>query len=154
MVFKLSDVFFIFSHYMKSIIHRSIAVFMAGVVLFTTMSFAVDIHYCGDSLIDFSFVQQVESCGMEKTPTAANCDKSAITEKPCCKDQQLIKQGQDDLKISFEQLSFQQQIFVVSVAYSYISLFEGTESTVVPFVAYPPPFIERDVQVLHQTFLI
>lgn len=127
---------------------------MAGVVLFTTMSFAVDMHYCGDTLVDFSFIQQVGSCGMEEMPTVANCENSSITEKSCCKDQQLIKQGKDDLKISFEQLSFQQQIFVASLTYSYISIFEGTESNVVPFVAYPPPFIERDVQVLHQTFLI
>ncbi|SRX54843.1 HYC_CC_PP family protein [Aequorivita sp. CIP111184] len=139
---------------MKSLIHKSIAVFMAGVVLFTTMSFAVDIHYCGDTLVDFSFTQQVDSCGMEEMPTVANCENSSITEKSCCKDQQFIKQGKDDLKISFEQLSLQQQIFVASLTYSYISIFEGTESNVVPFVAYPPPFIERDVQVLHQTFLI
>ncbi|SRX75317.1 HYC_CC_PP family protein [Aequorivita antarctica] len=139
---------------MKSLIHKTIAVFMAGVVLFTTMSFAVDMHYCGDTLVDFSFIQQVGSCGMEEMPTVANCENSSITEKSCCKDQQLIKQGKDDLKISFEQLSLQQQIFVASLSYSYISIFEGTESNVVPFVAYPPPFIERDVQVLHQTFLI
>ncbi|AFL82617.1 hypothetical protein Aeqsu_3186 [Aequorivita sublithincola DSM 14238] len=139
---------------MKKLIHNSIAVIMAGVVLFTTMSFAVDFHYCGDTLVDFSFVQQADSCGMEKTPIVANCENSSVSEKPCCKDQQLIKQGQDDLKISFDQLSFQQQIFVTSLTFSYISLFEGTESTAIPFVAYPPPFIERDVKVLHQTFLI
>ncbi len=139
---------------MKSIIHKSLAVFMAGVVLFTTMSFAVDIHYCGDTLVDFSFVQKVDTCGMEKMADTSSCENPSVSEKSCCKDHQFVKQGQDDLKLSFDQLSFGQQIFVASFAYSYISLFEATQSTEVPFVAYPPPFIERDVQVLHQTFLI
>ncbi len=46
---------------MKQFIHKSMAVFMAAVVLMTTMSFTVDMHYCGDSLVDFSFVQKVEN---------------------------------------------------------------------------------------------
>lgn len=139
---------------MKSLVHKSLAVFMAGVVLFTTMSFAVSMHYCGDTLVDFSFIQKAKTCGMEKTPNVSNCENSSITEKSCCSDQQLIKQGKEDLKISFDQLSFQQQIFVASFAYSYINLFEVTQASKASFVPYPPPFIERDLQVLHQTFLI
>lgn len=139
---------------MKSVIHKSLAVFMAGVVLFTTMSFAVDVHYCGNTMVDFSFVQKADTCGMEKLSPISSCENSSINEKSCCKDEQFVKQGQQDLKISFDQLSFGQQIFVASFAYSYISLFEATQSTDAAFVTLPPPFIERDVQVLHQTFLI
>ena len=51
---------------MKQLIHKSMTVFMAAVVLMTTMSFTIDMHYCGDSLVDFSFVQKAETCGMEK----------------------------------------------------------------------------------------
>ena len=150
----LSEVFFIVSHYMKSVIHKSLAIFMAGVVLFTTMSFALDVHYCGDTMVDFSFIQKVDTCGMEKISNASSCENSSISEKSCCKDHQFVKQAQEDLKISFDQFSFGQQLFVVSFAYSYISLFEATNSTEASFADYPPPFIERDVQVLHQTFLI
>lgn len=39
---------------------------MAFVVMFTTMSFTVDMHFCGDSLVDFSLFAKAESCGMEK----------------------------------------------------------------------------------------
>ena len=38
---------------MKKFLHKSMAILMAVVVLFTTMSFTVDMHYCGDSLVDF-----------------------------------------------------------------------------------------------------
>jgi hypothetical protein len=77
-----------------------------------------------------------------------------MTEKSCCTDQQIVKEGKDDLKISFDTLSFEQQTFVAAFTYSYINLFEVTESEEVPFNDYPRPFVKRDVQVLHQTFLI
>lgn len=127
---------------------------MACVVLFTTMSFTLDMHYCGDTLVDFSFVQQVKTCGMEKTQTTSGCENPMLAKTSCCTDQQVTKQGTDNLKISFDTLTFEQQVFVASFTYAYISLFEGTQSTDAPFVAYSPPFVKQDVQVLHQTFLI
>jgi len=139
---------------MKQFIHKSMAVFMAAVVLMTTMSFSVAMHYCGDTLVDFSFVQQAETCGMEKAQDTSACDNDALSQKSCCTDKQLIKEGTNDLKVSFDKLTFEQQVFVASFTYAYISLFEGTESTEVPFTDYSPPFVKRNVQVLHQTFLI
>tara|TARA_R110002167_G_scaffold3508_1_gene17091 strand:+ start:374 stop:769 length:396 start_codon:yes stop_codon:yes gene_type:complete len=130
------------------------AVFMATVVLMTTMSFTLEMHYCGDSLVDFSFLHQVESCGMEKAQVITNCETSTVSEKSCCTDKQLIIEGQEDLKVSFDYLTIEQQVFVASFTFSYISLFEGIESNKVLFVDYSPPFVKQDVQVLHQTFLI
>ena len=130
------------------------AIFMACVVLVTTMSFTVDMHYCGDTLVDFSFIQSAKTCGMEKVQTSKGCEKPMLSEKSCCSDEQIIKEGKDDLKISFDTLSFEQQTLIAAFTYSYINLFEGTESEEVPFEDYPRPFVKRDVQVLHQTFLI
>lgn len=139
---------------MKQFIHKSMAVFMAAVVLMTTMSFTVDMHYCGEILVDFSLFHQVESCGMEKAQGITNCETSTISEKSCCTDKLLIIEGQEDLKVSFDYLTLEQQVFVASFTFSYISLFEGTESNKIPFIDYAPPFLKQDVQVLHQTFLI
>lgn len=127
---------------------------MAAVVLLTTMSFTVDMHYCGDTLVDFSFSQQVETCGMEKMMNRSDCENPTLSEKSCCTDKQVIKEGKDDLKVSFDQLTFEQQLFVVSFTHTYSTLFEGTDSEAVPFFDYAPPFVKQDVQVLHQTFLI
>ena len=139
---------------MKQLIHKSMALFMAIVVLMTTMSFTVDMHYCGDTLVDFSFIQSAKTCGMEKVQANKGCKKPMLSEKSCCSDEQMVKQGQDDLKTSFDALSFEQQTFIAAFTYSYINLFEGTESEEVPFEDYPRPFVKRDVQVLHQTFII
>ncbi|VAW15662.1 FIG00552689: hypothetical protein [hydrothermal vent metagenome] len=127
---------------------------MAIVVLFSTMSFTIDMHYCGDNMVDFSFFRNVETCGMENAQTTSNFEKPEMKKKSCCSDDQLIIEGQDDLKDNFTKLTSEQQIFVASFAYSYISLFEGTESKEVPFFDYSPPYVKRDVQVLHQAFLI
>lgn len=139
---------------MKKFLHNAMAVFMVAVVLMTTMSFTVDMHYCGETLVDFSFTQQAETCGMDKMQSTSSCEDTHLSESSCCSDKQVIKEGQDNLKISFDQLNLEQQIFVASFTYTYINLFEGTESKQIPFVDYAPPFVKRDVQVLHQTFLI
>jgi hypothetical protein len=139
---------------MKSIFHKIISIAMAFVVMFSAMSFTVDIHYCGNNLVDFSFFAETEGCGMEKAQPVKSCENPTMSSTSCCTDQQIVKEGKDDLKITFDTLSFEQQTFIVTFINSYINLFEGTETKEVPFVDYPPPFIKQNVQVLHQTFLI
>ncbi|WP_116772182.1 MULTISPECIES: HYC_CC_PP family protein [Maribacter] len=139
---------------MKQVFHKILSISMAFVVMFSTMSFTVDMHYCGDSLVDFSLFSKADTCGMEKSQANKGCEKLMLSEKDCCTDQQIVKEGKDDLKISFDTLSFEQQTFIAAFTYSYINLFEGTKSEEVPFEDYPRPFVKRDVQVLHQTFLI
>jgi hypothetical protein len=63
-------------------------------------------------------------------------------------------EGQDDFKVSFDQLTVGQQLFITSFAYAYISLFEETENRSPKDWGYAPPPLIRDVQVLYQTFLI
>lgn len=126
---------------------------MATLVLFTTMSFTVDMHYCGDTLVDFSIFDELKTCGMEKKLPAKDV-ANELTEKACCSDLQIVKQGQDDLKFSFDTLNFEQQVFVVSFYTSYINLFEGWDENVIPFKEYNPPYLIRDIQKLHETYLI
>ena len=126
---------------------------MALVVLLSTFSFAVDQHYCGDVLVDFSFFGKAESCGMDMQQASESHDHS-LEKTSCCEDQTLAIAGQDDLKVSFEKLSTEQQLFVVSFIYSYINLYEGFDTKIVPFKDYSPPPLIRDVQVLDQIFLI
>lgn len=128
---------------------------MAFIVLFSTMSFSMDMHYCGDHLVDFSFSQKTDSCLM-KAETAKSSTGCMLMEMEmdCCSDVEIVFEGQEELKISFDQLSFEQQVFVASFVYSYINLFEGYDENTIPFKDYAPPPLIRDVQILDQTFLI
>ncbi|MEO2061681.1 MAG: hypothetical protein ABGW97_01770 [Christiangramia sp.] len=131
---------------------------MAFVVVSTIMSFTLDIHYCGNSLIDFSFFSKAESCGMEadsyRNQLSKPCQNPSIDKKSCCSDQKIVKEGGDDLKLAVNNLIFEQQTFVATFFYTYVNLFEGLDENIVPFKDYSPPFIERDVQILYETYLI
>lgn len=126
---------------------------MAFVVLTTTMSFTVDMHYCGEALVDFSFFTKAEGCGMEKQHVPVPCGTS-ITKKSCCSNQQLRVEGQEDVITAFSTISFEQQTFVAAFCYTYSTLFKGLNKNFIPFKEYSPPFVERDILTLYETYLI
>ncbi len=118
---------------------------MALLVLFSTMSFAIEKHFCGTTLVDVAIFTQAHGCGMEIP---------SDIEKPCCKNDVEIIKGQDELKYSFNDLSLDQQQFVATFVYTYLDLFEGLPEQVIPFKDYSPPNLFYDRQVLHETYLI
>lgn len=126
---------------------------MALLVLLSTVSFTIDSHYCGNTLVDSTIFGSAETCGMEveQKPSTKECD---ITEKDCCSDEQFIVDGQDTLKISFDKLEKEQQLFVATFIYSYVNLFTEEQTENNTFNDYSPPPLVRDIQVLDQTFLI
>lgn len=128
---------------------------MALLVLCTTTSFTVDMHYCGEHLMDFSIFGNPERCAMQPE-VSHNLDTCPMMEMKmdCCSDVELSNFGQDDLKVEFSQLSFEHQVFLTTYVYSYVNLFIGRFKENVPFRDYSPPPLIQDVQILNQTFLI
>lgn len=125
---------------------------MAFVVLFSTMSFTIDMHYCGDTLVETAVFHKAKGCGMEmEKPSNDDC---SISKKNCCDDEQLAIQGQDELQLQVDKISFEKQIFVASFVYSYINLFENLEENVVSFKDYSPPLVTRQIYKLDETYLI
>ena len=125
---------------------------MAIVVLFSTMSFTIDMHYCGDSLVETAIFKKAKGCGMEmENPSTEGC---SIKVKDCCSDEQLKIDGQDELQLTFDKLTIDQQIFVASFVYTYINLFEGTEEKDTSFRDYIPPPVIRQIYKLDETYLI
>ena len=101
---------------------------MTFVVLFSTMSFTVNMHYCGDTLVESAIFQKAKGCGMEmEKPSTEEC---SITKKNCCDDKQLAIEGQDELQLQVEKITFEQQVFIASFVYTYINLFEGLDNNV------------------------
>jgi hypothetical protein len=140
---------------MKAIIHKISAILMAVVVVFTTMSFSVSMHYCGEMLVNYSFTHTVEGCGMDNmaTATSSSCDE-VLSKKSCCSDEQLIVEGQDEVKVTWDSFSLDQQQLLVVHTYSYIALFLGEEQKETPVKAHAPPLIVDDIYLLDQSFLL
>ena len=126
---------------------------MAFFVLFSTMSFSMDMHFCGDMLVDFKLFQEADSCQMAMDMHSMDM-AGDDTEMQCCSDVELLVPGQDDLQLSFDELSFEQQTFIVAFTIAYSSVFIGIDKYPIPFKEYSPPLLIRDVQLLDQTFLI
>jgi len=137
---------------MKQVFKKITAVLMAFVVLFSTMSFTISEHFCGDLLVDSALFSKAESCGMEmQTSPIEDC---TIKKDNCCSDVIIQFEGQSELKIDFTNLNYEQQLFVTSFTYTYVNLFEGLDKNIVPFKNYTPPLLVWDIQVLDEVYLI
>ena len=82
---------------------------MSFVVLFSTTSFAITEHYCGDTLMDTAIFSKASSCGMETENTSSSSDCSSL-DIDCCTDQQILKNAQDELQTSADKISFEQKV--------------------------------------------
>jgi hypothetical protein len=137
---------------MKQVSHKIASFLMAFVVLFSTMSFTIDMHYCGDTLVETAIFHKAKGCGMEmQNPSSTDC---AVTKKNCCTDVQITIEGQDELKISFDKLTLDQQVFIASFISTYINLFEGLDNNVSSYEEYKPPLVIRRIYKIDETYLI
>ena len=126
---------------------------MAFVVLFSTMSFTIDMHYCGDTLVDTAIFHKAKTCGMEmeKAITGSDC---SITKKDCCSDKQMVVDGQNELQMSFDEISFEQQVFIASFVSAYSNLFEEIKENDSSYNDYKPPLVIRQIFKIDETYLI
>ena len=138
--------------YMKKVIHKILSMLLAFVVLFSTMSFTIDMHFCGDTLVETAVFQKVKGCGMEmQNPSSEGC---SITKKNCCNDEQLLIEGQEDLQLTFDKITIEHQIFIISFFSAYTSLFESSEREYRTYQKYKPPLVKRQIYKLDETYLI
>ena len=125
---------------------------MAFVVLLSTMSFTIDMHFCGDTLVDTAVFKKASDCGMKMNMTSSSdCSKM---KKNCCTEKQISVDGQDELNLAMHQLSLEQQQFIICSIYSYLSLFEAENENIFTDLEYKPPLIVRQVYKLDESYLI
>ncbi|WP_274476163.1 HYC_CC_PP family protein [Mangrovimonas aestuarii] len=141
---------------MKTIVFKICAMFMAIVVLFSTMSFTFDMHYCGDDLVDVSLFKKAKSCGMEKAIKSTSAKKEcSVSKKNCCSDKQQTVTGQDELQqFHIDKLSFKQQLFVATFVHTYLELFESVQDKNDEYREYSPPLFVRPIYKFDETYLI
>nr|WP_111309793.1 hypothetical protein [Confluentibacter sediminis] len=125
---------------------------MAFVVLFSTMSFTINMHFCGYTLVETAIFHKAKGCGMEmENPSTKGC---LITKKNCCDDKQLAIEGQDELQLQVDKFTFEQQLFIASFVHTYVCFFEGLDHNVSTYEEYKPPLVIRHIYKLDETYLI
>lgn len=131
----------------KQVLHRVFSILMAFLVLFSTVSFTIEKHFCGDVLVDVSLFTEAKKCASEAEEIIAKMD--------CCKDTIDVVQGQDELTVkTFDDLEFEQQVFLVAFSHTYFDLFEDLSEREILHKDYSPPNLVYDIQVRDQVFLI
>ncbi len=137
---------------MKKALKKIGAIIMSFVVVLSTMSFSINQHFCGDLLVESAMFSKAH-CGnaMDKPDAEENC---VILDDLCCDDE--IKQV--DFPNNFENylsnLNPEQQQFVVAFTYTYLNLFNNFNKKEPISSYYKIPLVERDLNILYQTFRI
>lgn len=133
---------------MRSISHKLGALALSLLLLFSTLSFTLDMHFCGETLVDFGLYHPAEDCGM-------SMDGQSMDASDCCSDVEVYVQGQDDLNPGLDvspdlpRVVFQ-QVFETWV----MALAEDLPRTFIPFKEYSPPRLVCDISIRDQSFLI
>lgn len=135
----------------KAILHKTFSFIMALLVLFSTVSFTVEKHFCGDVLIDSAVFSEAQKCKME----AFEIELAKLTKKHCCKDIIEVIEGQDQLKPSkVEHIPPQQKVVMTSYIYAFNHTIQELPKLIIPHKHYSPPDLIIDIQVLDEVFLI
>lgn len=128
---------------------------MALLVVCSTLCFSIEKHLCGTMLVDAAIFSEVGACGSDAKVCGEEMGPGmAIADDSCCTNQKMTVEGQDELKISFQSLNFDQQLFLGTFTKSFIYLFEELSQGIIPFEHYSPPRLVLDIQILDEVFLI
>ncbi|MCD8401746.1 HYC_CC_PP family protein [Tenacibaculum finnmarkense] len=137
---------------MNQLFTKIATIILALLVLISTFSFTVEKHYCGDFLVDISYLGEADNCG---TLVTKNTCETLVKKKKCCKDEVYQIDGQDDLqKVSSTKISFETVTLFVAFHASYQLLFQEIETQLATHQYYLPPDLITDIQVLHEVFII
>ena len=131
------------------VLHSIFSIALSCLVLFSTFSFTVEKHYCGDNLVDTAVFSEAKKCG------GIDAETISYIKKPCCKDTVDVIEGQDELNtLDFEDLDQITKYILATHLYTYTQLYESLPKLIIPHKDYSPPNLVRDIQVLDETYLI
>lgn len=135
---------------------RSIVSFMlALLVLVSSSSFMVNMHFCGGHVQNVSLIEDATPCPMEVQRPACH-NKVAVKKSGCCEDKHVAFEGKD---FNAQVLDFSfltgQSINWVATLPMIMEVIQINESLAFSSHSpYKPPIVERDIPVLVQSFLI
>tara|TARA_R110002110_G_scaffold79006_6_gene206833 strand:- start:226 stop:567 length:342 start_codon:yes stop_codon:yes gene_type:complete len=112
-------------------------------------------HFCCNKLVDMAVLGTAQDCKdkvQKKDIPSKNC--ATFQDIGCCSSEAFVKTGDDTIKMANHELQAQDIVFLNTFFYTYINLFEGLDKNEVPFKHYKPPLLFKDIQTLHQIYLI
>lgn len=126
---------------------KLLSILLSLLVLLSTSSVTLDVHYCSDKLQDFSFNNKVTNCSGKLV-----VEIQEFAGDTCCLDKTIQKDAQKDLKASSN--SFEFQSFLSTVPYTFGLNTPLPDREEISSYFHKPPLIKKDYQVLFEVFLI
>lgn len=141
---------------MKKVSLHTFSIVMAILVLFSTMSFTVEKHFCGKSLVGHAVFSSVEKCKTETHSCGVEGMMSHMKMKKesCCSDKTERILGQDELNVYSVSFDITPQAFIVPMSFILVELLPEISPEVISYPPYEPPQLVYDLQVLCQVFTI
>ena len=137
--------------FLKSIVSSLLAL----LVLVSSSSFMVNMHFCGGHVQSVSMIEEAAPCPMEVQFPPCH-KKMAVKKSGCCEDKHVAFEGKDfNTQIQDFSLLTWQAINWVATLPIIMEVIQVNEAlTFSNHTPYKPPIVERDILVLVQSFLI
>lgn len=125
-------------------------------MLFSTLSFSIDKHYCGGQLYSEAIFSHAKDCGMQQMDVCGdtNSTSNSIKNNGCCHNVLVFIKGQnlEQQAISTLILDVQQSAIIVDFKdFNFIADYLQQPTF---YQNYSPPSLVKDIPVLDQSFLI
>ena len=133
---------------MNTIVKQISTTLLSFIVLFSSMSFAIDEHYCGNNLMDVSYFGDADNCGSEEV--TMNSSSSSVKQNNCCKDETTLLESSIFNKEKFINLQHVDAEVLFFKANSYLGTYKDIAIEIEYYTDFSPPDIAQDIQVLHQ----
>lgn len=126
-------------------------------MLTSHLGFAVGTHFCGGLAVEAKLMIGHEhlDCGMadmDKECERKSDGKTYLDKSPCCENEYLTIEVEDEFKPSVEQTALNFE-FVAAFVVSYLDFFSVDEENG-QLAEYDPPLVTEDISILHQVFII
>lgn len=137
------------------IVKPIVSTFLALLVLVSSSSFMVNLHYCGGHVQSISLIEDADACPMEVLLPPCH-KKMEIKKSGCCEDKHVAFEGKDfSAKVQDFSLLNWQAINWVATLPVIMEVIQVDEAIAFSnHTPYKPPIVERDIPVLKQSFLI
>ncbi|MCF8357944.1 MAG: hypothetical protein K9H26_04245 [Prolixibacteraceae bacterium] len=140
---------------------KSISTLLSFILLSSHMYLTMGTHFCGGEAVESKIIFGETHLGCDMMETEKSCDDSEHTNNnqvsfnkfPCCQNEFHTIQSTDDFVKDATQTVFNDD-FAVAFLYSLLNLDIRPRTTHQFYTDYISPSLEKDVQVLFQTFLI
>lgn len=149
----------------QSLTYRAISLMLASLILLTSFSFSVDMHFCQGQFVSFGIFSKAKSCHelaakmqacpFHKNKTTDSLPRAAMGEEDgCCKNETVFVQSELEQCFSADEnpIEDNQPSFLTNISIENPIHLENF--SINHFQSYKPPLLLRDIPLLIQSFLL